>query len=89
MCNLTNPKATLFFVASLPQFIATTRPAQALPLALLLAVLAVLFSLCGLSLIAMAVDRLRQVLRSRRVRRIQDGILGAVLVALGVRVATE
>ena len=89
LCNLTNPKATLFFVATLPQFIGTSQPAQALPVALLLAVVAVLFSLCGLTLTALAVHRLRHLLRARRVRRIQDGLLGMVLVALGVRVATE
>ncbi|WP_394846462.1 LysE family translocator [Pendulispora brunnea] len=89
LCNLTNPKATLFFVATLPQFIGTSEPSHALPVALGLAMLAVLFSLCGLTLTALAVHRLRDLLRSRRARRVQDGLLGTVLIALGVRVATE
>ncbi|WP_394836026.1 LysE family translocator [Pendulispora rubella] len=89
LCNLTNPKATLFFMATLPQFIGTGEPSRALPVALGLAMLAVLFSLAGLTLIALAVHRLRDLLRSRRARRVQDGLLGTVLIALGVRVATE
>ncbi|GAA4215900.1 LysE family translocator [Actinocatenispora rupis] len=89
LCNLTNPKATLFFVASLPQFVPADRPAVAVPTALGLACIAVLFSLTGLSAVALAVHRVRHLLRSRRVRRIQDALLGTTLVALGVRVATE
>jgi threonine/homoserine/homoserine lactone efflux protein len=89
LTNLTNPKATVFFAASLPQFIPADRPATAVPVALLLASIAVLFSVTGLSLTALAVSRVRHLLRSRRARRIQEGLLGATLVFLGVRVATE
>jgi threonine/homoserine/homoserine lactone efflux protein len=89
LTNLTNPKATLFFVASLPQFVPADRPGQAVPIALGLAAIAVLFSLAGLSVVALAAGRVRHLLRSPRVRRIQDALLGTTLVALGVRVATE
>lgn len=89
LCNLTNPKATLFFVASLPQFLPADRPATAVPIALGLAAIAVLFSLTGLSLVALAAGRIRPLLRSPRVRRVQDALLGTTLVALGIRVATE
>lgn len=89
LTNLTNPKATLFFVASLPQFVPADRPAQAVPTALGLAAIAVLFSLTGLSVVAFAAGRVRHLLHSPRVRRIQDALLGTTLVALGVRVATE
>ncbi|EFL27269.1 LysE family efflux protein [Streptomyces himastatinicus ATCC 53653] len=89
LTNLTNPKATLFFVAALPQFVPADRAAQAVPIALGLAAVAVLFQFAGLGLTAWAVHRLRHLLRSRRVRRAQDTLLGAVLIGLGVRVATE
>jgi len=89
LTNLTNPKATLFFVAALPQFVPADRAAQAVPIALGLAAVAVLFQFAGLGLTAWAVHRLRHLPRSRRVRRAQDTLLGAVLIGLGVRVATE
>jgi threonine/homoserine/homoserine lactone efflux protein len=89
LTNLTNPKATVFFAASLPQFIPADRPATAVPVAVLLASIAVVFSVTGLGLTALAVSRVRHLLQSRRARRVQEGLLGGVLVFLGVRVATE
>ena len=89
LTNLTNPKATLFFLAALPQFVPAGSPGQAVPVALGLAVIAVAFSLTGLGLTALGVQRVRHLLRSRRVRRVQEALLGATLIALGVRVATE
>lgn len=89
LTNLTNPKATLFFMASLPQFVPADRPTEAVPMALGLAAVAVAFSLTGLSLVALGAGRVRPLLRSPRVRRIQEALLGTTLVALGVRVATE
>jgi threonine/homoserine/homoserine lactone efflux protein len=89
LTNLANPKATLFFVATLPQFVPADHPTQAIPVALGLAGVAVLFSLTGLGVTALAVHRIRNVLKSRRARRIQDAVLGATLLALAVRVATE
>lgn len=87
--NLTNPKATLFFLATLPQFIPAGRPAAAVPLTLGLAAIAVAFSLCGLSLIAVGLGRVRRWLDSPRFRRAQEALLGMTLVALGIRVAIE
>ncbi|WP_419998587.1 LysE family translocator [Streptomyces boninensis] len=90
LTNLMNPKATLFFMASLPQFIPGDGGAgTAVPVALGLALIAVLFSLSGLGLVALAVGRIRGLLKSPRVRRAQDALLGGTLVFLGVRVATE
>ncbi|MEV6041502.1 LysE family translocator [Nonomuraea sp. NPDC052116] len=89
LTNLTNPKATLFFLAALPQFVPAGSPGQAVPVALGLAMIAVAFSMTGLGLIALSVHRVRHLLRSRRVRRVQEALLGATLIALGVRVATE
>lgn len=87
--NLTNPKATLFFLAALPQFVPTGSPAAAVPVALGLAVIAVMFSLSGLSLIAVALSRVRRWLDSPLFRRLQEGLLGLTLIGLGTRVALE
>jgi threonine/homoserine/homoserine lactone efflux protein len=89
LTNLTNPKATLFFLAALPQFVPTNDPQRAVPIALALAAIAVLFSLVGLGLVTLAVSRVRELLKSRRARRVQETLLGGTLVALGVKVATE
>ena len=88
LTNLGNPKALLFFLSVLPQFLPAST-AAALPTALALATIPVTCSLAGLSLWAILTGRLRTTLQSPRARRIQERIMGSVLVALGVRVATE
>ena len=87
LTNLTNPKATLFFLAALPQFVPLTGQGSAVTTALGLAVIAVLFSVAGLSLVALLAGRMRRVLQSRRARRTQETLLGAALIGLGVGVA--
>jgi threonine/homoserine/homoserine lactone efflux protein len=89
LTNLTNPKATLFFVATLPQFVPADRPTEALAVALGLGAVAVVFSLSGLGLTALGIHRVGHLLRSRRARRVQEALLGVTLVGLGARVATE
>ncbi|MCO5970461.1 LysE family translocator [Actinoallomurus soli] len=89
LTNLTNPKASLFFLATLPQFIPADRAGAAMPLALGLATIAVAFSLTGLSLIALGLGRVRRWLNAPRFHRAQEGMLGMTLVALGLRVALE
>jgi threonine/homoserine/homoserine lactone efflux protein len=84
--NLGNPKIAVFFASLLPQFV----PAGAPPVAALL-VLGFLFCALGLvwlTLYAVAVDRLRDLLAGP-VRRALDAVTGLVLVALGLRLATE
>ncbi|MBX6766080.1 MAG: LysE family translocator [Actinomadura rubrobrunea] len=88
LTNLTNPKATLFFLAVLPQFLPDD-PARALPTALGLAAIAVAFSMTGLGLWALALARVRRLVASPRLRRVQERLLGITLIGLGVRVATE
>ncbi|GDY28440.1 LysE family translocator [Gandjariella thermophila] len=87
LTDLTNPKATLFFVATLPQFIPLGRPSAAVPIALALATITLLCSLAWLSVTAVAVNRARHLLGSPRMRRAQETMLGAALIGLGVRVA--
>jgi threonine/homoserine/homoserine lactone efflux protein len=85
--NLGNPKMAVFFTSLLPQFAGDGRTSFAALLGL-----GLLF--CGLTLAwlgayAVAVARAGDALRRPRVRRVLDAVTGAVLVALGVRVATE
>jgi threonine/homoserine/homoserine lactone efflux protein len=83
--NLGNPKIALFFASLLPQFAPGGEASFAgfLALGLLFATM----TLAWLTLYALAVHRLRDVLDGP-VRRILDAVTGAVLVALGLRVAT-
>ncbi len=84
--NLGNPKMAVFFASILPQFAA---PGQGMLSGLVL--LGVVFSaitLVWLAGYAVAVSVLGRWLRGR-VRRAIDAIAGAVLVALGVRLAVE
>lgn len=87
LTNLTNPKAGAFFTALLPQFLATGGAARLT--ALVYAAIAAGASLTGLSLYAAAAARLRTVLASRRARRTFDRSTGAVLLALGARLAID
>jgi threonine/homoserine/homoserine lactone efflux protein len=84
LSNLGNPKMAVFFVSLLPQF---ASPSFGSLLALGLVFCALTFA--WLSAYAFVVAKVGDVLRRRRVRRILDAVTGAVLVALGLRVATE
>jgi threonine/homoserine/homoserine lactone efflux protein len=85
--NLANPKMAVFFTSLLPQF----APGGGASFAALLA-LGLLFcamTLAWLSAYAVAVAKAGDVLRRPAVRRVLEAVTGAVLVALGLRVATE
>jgi threonine/homoserine/homoserine lactone efflux protein len=85
--NLGNPKMAVFFTSLLPQF---TASGEASFLALL--VLGLVFSLLTLAWLtayAAAVAKAGDVLRRPLVRRLLEAVTGAVLVALGLRLATE
>lgn len=87
--NLTNPKATLFFLSALPQFVTVGQTGSAVGAAMTLAVIAGCFSCLGLTGFALLAGYARRGLSSPRIRRLQEATLGAVLVGLGIRVATQ
>jgi threonine/homoserine/homoserine lactone efflux protein len=90
LTNLTNPKAALLFLTLLPQFLSPSwSSGRALPLALALATIPATCSFTGLGLYALGLGRLRPLLQRPGVRRLQDRILGGVLIALGARLAAE
>jgi len=85
--NLANPKMAMFFSSLLPQFV----PADETTIGTLF-LLGLIFSaltFAWLALYATVVARVGDVLRRGRVRRVIEGAMGAVLVALGVRLAAE
>jgi threonine/homoserine/homoserine lactone efflux protein len=83
LSNLANPKMAIFFTSLLPQF------ASSFAGLLALGVLFCAMTLVWLSAYAGAVARAGQVLRRPAVRRAIDAVTGAILVALGLRLATE
>ena len=85
--NLANPKMAAFFLSLLPQFvpIASGRIAALLPFGLVFC----LMTFGWLSLYAVVLNRVGVFLLRSRVRRTLDAVTGTVLVALGVRLATE
>jgi threonine/homoserine/homoserine lactone efflux protein len=85
--DLGNPKIAVFFTTLLPQFAPAHGPAFATLLAFGLLFCAMTFAwLCAYSA---AVARAGDLLRRPRLRRALDAVMGAALVAVGVRVAVE
>jgi threonine/homoserine/homoserine lactone efflux protein len=82
-----NPKPALFFLTFVPQFV--DRDGAVLPQTLTLAGIHVVVGLVWLSIYARLVDRARGVLSAPRVRAWLERTTGAVLIALGLRVAVE
>ena len=81
--NLGNPKMAVFFLSLLPQFGSSF--AALLALGLVFSCL----TLVWLAAYGAAVARAGDFLRRSRVRRALDAAMGAVLVALGLRIAGE
>ena len=84
---LGNPKLAVFFVSLFPQFV-TPGPGATAGL-LLLGVCFGAMTLAWLSIYAYAIGKGSDVLGRSGVRRWIQGVTGAVLVAFGVRLATE
>jgi threonine/homoserine/homoserine lactone efflux protein len=82
-----NPKPALFFLTFVPQFVDRDRPV--LGQTLFFTLLHIAVGLAWLTTYAHLVDRTRHALRRERVRRWVERSTGAVLVALGLRVAVE
>jgi threonine/homoserine/homoserine lactone efflux protein len=81
--DLGNPKMAVFFTSLLPQFCASFA---------VLALLGPVFcamTFFWLACYAMAVARMGDLLRRSQAGRVLDAVTGTVLIALGVRLATE
>jgi threonine/homoserine/homoserine lactone efflux protein len=85
--DLGNPKMAVFFASLLPQF---APPGEATVLALLaLGLVFCAMTFLWLAAYASVVAKAGDVLRRHRVRRAIEGVTGAVLIALGIRIAAE
>jgi len=86
LCNATNPKILVFYLALLPQFVGSAAPwwvwlvhAWILPL----------LGTCWCLLVVVGVDRARKVLGRRHIRRGLDALTGTVLLGFCAKLATE
>jgi threonine/homoserine/homoserine lactone efflux protein len=86
LSNLGNPKIAVFFASLLPQFV--PEGAGALPASLALGLAFCALGFVWLSGYALVVARVGDALKGN-VRRALDAIAGVVLVALGLRLATD
>jgi RhtB (resistance to homoserine/threonine) family protein len=86
LSNLGNPKIAVFFASMLPQFVPEGSASFAILLALGLVFCAM--GLAWLTVYAVAVAHIGRLLAGRA-RRALDAVTGVVLVALGLRLATE
>ena len=84
LTNVLNPKVALFFLALLPQFIATNAPNKPLAFLFLAAVFIVNGTLFLFALVALA-HRVRRFGANRTARRVLNAIGGALFAALAVR----
>jgi threonine/homoserine/homoserine lactone efflux protein len=87
LTSITNPKLAVFFVALFPQFVEDR--AAVLPTTLLMAALIVTFDFASYTWLAVLVSRTKRGLMRTRVARWVERTTGAVLIALGARVAIE
>ncbi len=85
--NLGNPKMAVFFTSLLPQF--TPGGDASFGVLLGLGLFFCSMTLVWLTAYAFAVARAGDFLRRPRIRRALDALVGAVLVAFGLRLATE
>jgi threonine/homoserine/homoserine lactone efflux protein len=81
--NLGNPKMAVFFTSLLPQF------ADSFAALITLGAIFASITLAWLTAYAFAVAKAGDFLRRPRIRRMVDAVVGAVLVAFGVRVAAD
>jgi len=82
--NLLNPKLAVLFTTLLPQFISADDPVFAKSM-----LLAAVFVAIGMTWLVTYVRVIDAVARSRRVRRAMQAASGAVLIALGGRLALD
>jgi threonine/homoserine/homoserine lactone efflux protein len=86
LSNLSNAKMVAFFISLLPPF---AGPHPSFVLLLLLGLNFSVLTLAWLVGYSFAVDRVGRLLSRTSARRVLDGVLGAVLVGLGLRLGAE
>ncbi|MFI7701217.1 LysE family translocator [Nonomuraea sp. NPDC049480] len=84
LTNVLNPKAALFFVALVPQFVSS---GASMADTLVLSLIALAGTVVWFLVVANIVGALRRVFARSAVRRAVDGLTGAALIGLGVKLA--
>lgn len=87
LSNVLNPKAVVFYMAFLPQFIQPGDPV--LLKSLFLAGIHFTLAFLWLCLLSLLLDRFRTLLLSSSLHRWLEGVCGALLLGLGVRLMLE
>ena len=87
LTNILNPKVIAFYLALLPQFIGPSDPA--LLKSLLLAAIHFAEGVARFAIVAWLVDRSRHFFMKADMQRWLDGICGAILIGLGLRLAMQ
>lgn len=87
LSNLLNPKIALVFTTLIPQFVDPDAPAAAQTL--LLAAIFIAMGLAWLTSYALLVAKVGELLKRSAVRRALNAVTGAVLTALGIRLAFQ
>ena len=82
-----NPKPALFFLSYLPQFV--DRDSSVAPQLALLAAVHIVIGLIWLTFYAWCISRIHAVLTRPRVKAWLERATGAILVALGLRIAAD
>ncbi|QKV92020.1 LysE family translocator [Streptomyces sp. NA02950] len=85
--NLANPKAAVFALSFLPQFVPSGAPK--LPTMVVLAAVWAVYEIGYYSVYVWGVSRMKRLLSRAVVRRGMERVSGGVLVALGIRMAVE
>lgn len=85
--NLLNPKIGVFYATFLPQFIAPGQPVFAT--SMMLACIHAAMGFAWLIAYGYGATRLANVLRGGRIRRAIEAATGTVLIAFGLRLATD
>lgn len=86
-CNVLNPKAVMFYMAFLPQFIDPNRSVYLQ--FLILAGVHFIIAMIWQSFLASVVNKAKNWMLSSNVNRIFNGITGSVMVYLGIRLSLE
>jgi RhtB (resistance to homoserine/threonine) family protein len=87
LSNVLNPKAVVFYMAFLPQFIDPSR--SALRQSLFLAGLHFVIAMVWQCLLASIVDRAKTWMKSQKIRRGMDGLTGSIMLFFGIKLALD
>lgn len=87
LSNVLNPKAVVFYMAFLPQFIDPAR--SALQQSLFLAGLHFAIAMVWQCLLASIVHRAKAWMKNQKVRRSLDGVTGSIMMLFGIKLALD